>query len=80
MFRWKFDETLAELGGRTDFRAPHADTDVKVVLAAVAIIVKRMNLHPECVSAAWIMSNVAVESDFLSQGKADLSKSARRAL
>ena len=63
IFRWKYDEVLAQLGGKTDFRAASNDTDVKTVLTAVAITTQWTNEHPECAVAAWIMSAVTTEKD-----------------
>ena len=72
LFRWKFDQVLAELGGKSDFRNPHQNTDVKTVLVAVAVAVKWMNEHPECTAAAWLSSGIAKEWDYRSQGKGAL--------
>ena len=66
--------------GTTDVRSPHVDTDVKVVLSAVAITTKWLNDHPECGAAAWIMSTVAVEQDYRAQGKGQLSEKAMQAM
>ena len=67
---------LAELGGKCDFCSPLADTDVKIVLAAVAVTAKWMNMHPEFAAASCIDSGVALESDDRSQGKGELFEKA----
>ena len=43
IFRWKYDEMVAQRGGKADFRSGARDTDVKTVLAAVALTVHRMS-------------------------------------
>ena len=45
IFRWRYDEVIAELGGKSDFRQAACDTDVKHVLAAIALTVQWMNAH-----------------------------------
>ena len=80
LFRWKYDQTLAQLNGTTDFRAPHVDTDVRIVLTAVAITTKWLNEHPECGAAAWIMSTVTEEADYRAQGKGKLFEKALQAM
>ena len=80
LFRWKYDQTLAQLNGTTDFRAPHVDTDVRIVLTAVAIITKWLNEHPECGAAAWILSTVTEEADYQAQGKGKLFEKALQAM
>ena len=49
---------------KTDFRAAAVDTDVKLVLAALALTTNWLNEHPECAVAAWLSSGVTEEADY----------------
>ena len=68
------------MGDQNDFRKPQLQTDVKKVLAAVAIAVQRMNTHPECGVAAWLMSKVATDEDYQKAGEAALLQKSEAAL
>jgi hypothetical protein len=42
IFRWKYDEFVATLGGKVDFRTPASDTTCKMVLTAIAFTTQWM--------------------------------------
>ena len=52
MFRWNFKQVLMELDGTTTSHNQHADTDVKIVLFAMAIPTARLNDYCKC-NVAW---------------------------
>ena len=79
IFRWRYDQTLAELGQRKDFRTPRSDSDVQTVMAAVALTAQWMDNHPECAVAAWLMSGVATQAHYGKAGPGDLAARAKGA-
>ena len=71
---------MSTLGGKKGFRQAAPDTDAKIVLAAIALAPEWMNCHPECTIAAWLMSGVVTEEDYIKAGMQDVLVRAQAAL
>ena len=80
IFRWQYDVALSSLTGKADFHNPGVNTDVHIVLAAVAIAVHWMNQHPECCVAVWLVSSVITDEDYIKAGASALLARAKAAM
>ena len=53
---------------------------MRIVLAATTIDTNRMNEHPECATAAWLISGIVQESELQQQHEHDFYKCAQAAM
>ena len=80
LIRWMYDKSLTQIAGRADFREPANNTEVHLVLTALALTTRWMNEHPGCGVAAWLMSGIITEEDYKKAGMSHLVDAAHAAM
>jgi hypothetical protein len=68
VFRWKYDQSISQLGNKVDLREAASNTSALMVLAAIVLTTVGMTSHLECTVVAWLMSGIAAEEDHKAAG------------